>query len=72
MVPKPNGKWCLVIDYHHLNTQVLDDPYSLPVIEDMILGQKGKALSSVFDLEDRFHQMHLAEESHHLTAFVTP
>ena len=72
MVPKPNGKWRLVIDYRHLNSQVADDPFPLPVIEDMIKDQGGNALWSVFDLEDGFHQMHLAPESRQYTAFVTP
>ena len=34
VVPKPGGKWRLVIDYRHLNSQVSDDPFPLPVRED--------------------------------------
>ena len=44
VVPKPGGKWRLVIDYRHLNSQVSDDPFPLPVIEDMILSQGKNAL----------------------------
>ena len=72
VVPKPGGKWRLVIDYRHPNFQVSDDPFSLPVIEDKILSQGKNALWSVFDLEDGFHQMHLAPESRQYTALVTP
>ena len=62
VVLKPGGKWRLVIDYRHLNSQVSDNPFPLPVIEDMILSQGKNALWSVFDLEDRSHQMHSAPE----------
>ena len=72
VVPKAGGKWRLVIDYRHLNSQVSDDPSPLPVIEDMILSQGKNALWSVFDLEDGLHHMHLAPESRRYTAFVTP
>ena len=72
VVPKPRGKWRLVIDYRHLNSQVSDDPVPLPVIEDMIVLQSKNALWSIFDLEDGFHQMHLAPESRQYTAFMTP
>ena len=71
VVPKPAGKWRLVIDYRHLNSQV-NDPFPLPIPEDMILSQGKNALWSVFDLEDGFHQMHLAPESRQYMAFVTP
>ena len=72
VVPKPGGKWRRVIDYRHLNSQVSDDPFPFPVIEDMILSQGKNALWSDFDLEDGFHHMHLAPESRQYTAFVTP
>ena len=72
VVPKPGGKSRLVIEDRHLNSQVSDDPFPLPVIEDMILSQGKNALWSVFDLEDGFHQMHLAPESGQYTAFVIP
>ena len=71
VVPMPGGKWRLVIDYCHLNSQVSDHPFPLPVIEDMILSQGKNAHWSVFNLEDGFHQMHLAPESRQYTAFVT-
>ena len=35
-VPKPGGKWRLVIDYRHLNSQIADEAFPLPVIEDLL------------------------------------
>ena len=69
---KPNGRWRFVIDHRHLNSQVADDPFFLPAIEDMIKHQGGNALLSVFNMEDGSHQMHLSPESRQYTAFVTP
>ena len=71
-VPKPGGKWRLVIDYRYLNSQIDDEQFALPVIDDMFLKQSKNAIWSIFDLEDGFQQMHLDEASRPLTAFVTP
>jgi hypothetical protein len=72
VVPKPNNKWRLVIDFRYINSQTKDDPFPLPLIEDLIGRQTFNKLWSIFDLEDGFHQMHLDEASMPLTAFVTP
>jgi hypothetical protein len=52
LVPKPNGKWRLVVDYRYLNTVIKGCPYPLPVIEDQLLKQSGNVLWSLIDLED--------------------
>ena len=72
LVPKPNGKWRLVIDYRYLNTQLKGINFPLPVIKDELARQMGKSVFSLVDLEDRFHQMHLEPSCCHLTAFITP
>ena len=66
------GKWRLVIYYGYLNSQINGGQYPLPVINDKYLKQAKNAIPSIFDLEDGFHQMHLAESSGPYTAFVTP
>ena len=77
LVPKPADKsgvkkWRLVVDYRYLNVHTRDDPFPLPLIENLVQRQLFNRLWSVFDLQDGFHQMHLAEESRYLTAFQTP
>ena len=72
LVPKPNGKWRLVIDYRYLKTQLKGQNFPLPVIEDQIAKQQGYFILSLIHLYDGFHQMHLQEECWHLTAFITP
>ena len=70
-VPKLGGKWRLVINYRYLNSQIADEAFPLPVIDDLLLEQSKNAIWSIFDLEDGFHQMVLEPESGPLTAFVT-
>ena len=70
-LPRPGGKWRLVIDYRYLNSQIADEAFPLPVIEDLFLEQSKNAIWCIFDLEERFHQMVLGPGSRPLTAFVT-
>ena len=73
LVPKPGtNKWRLVIDYRYLNSCLEGKNFPLPIIEDQLANQQGNFIFSLIDLEDGFHQMHLEEESKHLTAFCTP
>ena len=71
-VPKTGGKWRLVINYRYSNSQIDGEQYPLPVIDDIFLKQARNAIWGIFDLEDGFHQMHLAESSRPYTASVTP
>ena len=72
LVPKPNGKWQLVIDYRYLNTQLKGIHFPLPVIEDQLARQVGNSVFSLLDLEVGFHQMHQEPSCCHLMAFITP
>ena len=73
LVPKPgNNKWRLVIDHRWLNSQLKGKNFPLPVIEDQLANQHGNVLFTLLDSENGLHQMHLEEDSKHLTAFCTP
>ena len=72
LVSKPGAKWRLVIDYRHLHSCQEGKNFPLPVIEDQLANEQGNLLYSLIALEDGFHQMHLEEDSKHLTAFCTP
>ena len=39
LVPKPGGKWRLVIDYRHLNSCLEGRNFPLPVIEDQLANE---------------------------------
>ena len=49
LVPKPNGKWRLVIDYRHLNTQLKGQNLPLQVIHDQLANKNGSFLWSLVD-----------------------
>ena len=60
------------MDYRYVNQVTKDFPFPLPLIEDLICKEARNRIWSIFDLETGFHQMHLAEDSRAVTAFVTP
>ena len=72
LVPKPNGKWRLVIDYRYVNTQLKGQNFPIPIIEDQIANQHGNFIWTLVDLEDGFDQMHAEQDSCKYTAFITP
>ena len=65
------NEWRLVIEYRHLNSCLKGNSFPLPVIRDHIANQQSNFIFTIIDLEDGFDQMHLEEESKHLTAFCT-
>ena len=72
LVPKPRGKWLLVIDYRYVNTQIRNYNFTLPVIADQLIKQSRNHLWTIVDLEDGFHQIPLHENSKKYTTFSTP
>ena len=57
VVPKPDSadhkkQWIMVVDYRYLNSQTKDDPFHLPLIENLIGKQDENRLWSILDLED--------------------
>ena len=59
------------IDYRKLNDKTIGDAYPLPSITE-ILDQLGSAkYFSTFDLASGFHQIRMAQEDAHKTAFST-
>ena len=53
-VPKPGGKWRLVINYRYVNSQIDGEQYPLPVIDDIFLKQAKNAIWSICHLEHGF------------------
>jgi len=72
LVPKPNGKSRMVLDYRKLNAQIEIDSVPLPDLHSAF-DWFGKArYFSVFDLNQAYHQIPLKPESRPLTAFCVP
>lgn len=68
-VPKKNGEKRLCVDYRRLNAVTKSVPNNLPLIEDILDNLHGKTVFSSLDLRSGYHQLGLAADSRHLTAF---
>ena len=69
---KKGGKWRGVVDFRALNEATIPDSHPLPRIEDILVQQGKKAIFSVMDLKDAFHQVPLHVDSRHTHAVVPP
>lgn len=74
MVPvrKPDGSVRLCIDYRRINAVTTPDPYTIPLVEDL-LDQLGEAkYLSKLDMNKGFYQIPVAAADRPKTAFCTP
>lgn len=72
LVRKKNNDYRLCVDYRALNKKTVKDKYPMPMIDDQLDRLSGKKYFTSLDLASGYHQIPVAEESRHLTAFVTP
>lgn len=72
LVPKPNGKSRLVLDYRKLNSQIDIDSVPLPDLHSAFDWFGRAKYFSVFDLNQAYHQIPLKKESRHITSFCVP
>lgn len=72
LVKKKNGEARLCVDFRGLNSKTVKDKYPLPVIEDQISNLSGNVFFTTLDLASGYYQVPMANDSRHLTAFVTP
>lgn len=72
LVRKKNGDSRLCVDYRALNKKTIKDSYPMPVIDDQLDRLSGKSLFTSLDLASGYHQIPVAEDSRHITGFVTP
>jgi hypothetical protein len=74
LVPKPNGKWRLVLDFKNLNKATQNYyQWPLPDIKEMLtrVGASRPRYFAVFDLTSGYYQAPIHEESRKYTAFIT-
>jgi hypothetical protein len=58
-------------DYRKLNKQTIKDRYALPLIDDHLDGTQGAQIYTLLDLRSGYHQVPMALEDRHKTAFRT-
>ena len=71
-VCKKDGGLRLCADYRELNKKTIPDRQPIPKVQDILNTLGGKSWFTVLDQGKTYHQGFMAEESCHLTAFITP
>ena len=71
LVRTKTGDLRLCVDYRALNNQTVKDRYPLPRIEEMLDQLRGARVFTKFDLTSGYHQIAVASEGVHKTAFRT-
>lgn len=72
LVKKKNGDSRLCVDYRALNAITIKDRYPLPNIDDQISKLAGMKYFTSLDMAQSYHQLAIAPEDTHITAFITP
>ena len=72
VAPKPDGDVTICIDMRHANQAIIiRERQPIPTVKEVLQDLNGSTVFSCADLMWRFHQILLAEESNHVTLFVT-
>ena len=72
VVPKASGKVRICVDLKPLNESVMREVHPLPSVDSTLAQLAGSKIFSKLDTNSGFWQVPLAEESRHLTTFLTP
>jgi hypothetical protein len=72
MVRKPNGEVRFCNDFRGLNSVTVQDRWSPPRSDEILMSLAGKTIFSKIDLKHGFYQIAIKPEHRHLTAFTAP
>ena len=72
LVPKPNNKKRMCIDYRKLNAITVTDPFPLPRMDDIMDRMNSSVVFSKIDKSSSYYQILMHPRSVALTAFSTP
>merc|ERR1711893_344723 len=70
IVPKPDGRKRICVDYRKLNALTVPDGHALPRLDDCLDQLRGAKVYSTLDMTMGYHQVIVAEEDRDKTAFV--
>ncbi|KAL0148604.1 hypothetical protein M9458_056151 [Cirrhinus mrigala] len=71
-VGKKDGGLCPCIDYRQLNSQIIQQPYLLPLVPATLKELRGSQVFTKLDLRSAYNLVRIREGNEWKTAFVTP
>jgi transposase InsO family protein len=69
---KQNGKKRLCMDYRSLNSVTLKSKAAIPLMSEVFLTLSSAKIFTCIDLRTAYHQVRVADDDVHKTAFITP